>query len=64
MTDFIWRVQCAYWFLHRLGLSWLPHVWHLSGLNLEAERRHRLEWGWPYTSPQDSVDEELACWEE
>jgi len=64
VTDFIWRVRCAFWFVRRLhlgpfGWDW---AWQLSGVQLQAEQEIRTRHGDPFPPPVDSVDEELACW--
>ncbi len=62
MTDFIWRVRAAYWFLRRLGFGWIHQVWYLAGVQLEVEKERAEEFGDPMEEPRDAVDEELSCW--
>jgi hypothetical protein len=62
ITDFIWRIRCAFWFLRRLGLGWTHHAWYLSGVTLAAEQETRALYNEPMQSPCDAVDEELSCW--
>jgi len=47
ITDFIWRIRCAFWFLRRLGLGWTHHAWYLSGVTLAAEQETRALYNEP-----------------
>jgi hypothetical protein len=64
ITDFIWRVRCAYHFGRRLGWGWVTHWWGLAGTSLESEQDTRRRYGDALPSPADAVDEELSCWSE
>lgn len=55
MNDFIWRIRAAIEFARRMGPGWYLRAWAISEVLLESREDQ---------TPEEAVDNELACWDD